>query len=225
MGNLQIIVPKHLKRRINSAPSGERYSDVRSDIENIRTEVDGLVNGFRESIYREVEAACAIGLRLAQHTKLWRDFTEDNYWAGMERGRPKIADQPDAVRFVLLWIFRDSIHGDKASLYWRAVELRLEARNSAEGIADWIKNNGGVRKLADEAAAQKKEAKRQAEAEERVKKMFHPLIWPCKLELAREAEDLKAEQIGADLKLTVTLENIEAGTAHLLVHSYEKVIV
>jgi len=108
--------------------------------------------GHNEEKYLTLQNIVLIEHQFRQEFESWYDFCELDYWHG-EKSRPKPEDSSKAIRYLLVFLYgRGRRQRQTASLHEQALQYLLVIGVDRKRIAREIKKFGGLRKIGELAA-------------------------------------------------------------------------
>lgn len=131
-----------------------KSSSVR-ELRRIRKNVRSIRAGYREALNKEIERAIEQATAM-RNSANWLAFRNMKYWQN-EHKAPRAADRPEALRYVLRYIFGSGDAGSKkANMYYHAIRPLMRFDKEPADIVAEILANGGFKKVASKHAHRRK---------------------------------------------------------------------
>ncbi|MGN6537624.1 MAG: hypothetical protein ACTHKQ_18085 [Mesorhizobium sp.] len=123
-------------------------------LEEVEVDMRQLGRRYHESLRRQIAKVYALAFVLRDDQDQWLEFCRHPFW---DKRGPRDKDQPIALQFALkLACGKGRLAQQKASKYWKALDVWFEQNIPASEIPDLVKRGGGWQKCADSNAASKK---------------------------------------------------------------------
>jgi len=168
------ILPRYEACHNNKSAIKIKYTEIKDTLNSLRNEYLKEERTYMETRLDKIARTCTLGLKLKKNPKLFNRFIEDNWWQD-KPSPPNRKKIKKAVFYALRWVFDRNKNGYKnASMYWRAIGPYLEDGCKPEDFPELIRKQGGLRKMAKENAAKKKEKRQSSKPDSSTSKKSMP---------------------------------------------------
>ncbi|MBA8910687.1 hypothetical protein [Aminobacter ciceronei] len=168
----------------------------------VRQAFNSMEGQHRKRLHEELANVYATALRLCADTDEWFAFCRAAEWADFS-GRPKDADQSDALRFAVRFAVGFPLGKDERLVATRrvsklagALQVLLEDKVPAAKVVDELEKRGGIEELNRERARRN----RAPEA---------PIVWTVQCPDEVSAKLLSTLKVGERQKVSLIVKNID----------------